>query len=268
LLKTIAFAVLADPPDVVGCFLLAMSIVVRMVDQDNNSSNSRSIFQAPESRSGIPLTIKLPPIKAIQAGSSLGECMRELYRRREFTDVQLLCEEKSFSAHCAVLAAESEVFKDELLSATGGGGGGREVRLTDISNPEAVGFMLDYMYGMDAGVWQDYNPRTQEINKDVLRLAKRFRLPGLTDRAVHWLSKDLTTGNVVERLSICEDFGLDLLREKILEQLTFNRRALAEISHSPKIMQYPKLMVDLLQMAAAAAGDDAGQSKGKKGRKA
>jgi len=247
-----------------------MSIVVRMVDQNNNSSSPRTFFHVPEtkeSKSAVPLIIKLPPIKGIKAEQHLGECMRELYRRREFTDVQLLCEEKSFSAHCAVLAAESEVFKEELLS-TAAAGGAREVRLTDISNPEAVGFMLDYMYGMDAGVWEDYNPRTQEINKDVLRLARRFRLPGLTDRAVHWLSKDLTTGNVVERLSICEDFGLDLLREKILEQLTFNRRALAEISHSPKIMQYPKLMQDLLQMAAATAAEDAGQSRGKRQKKA
>mmetsp|Transcript_13811 Transcript_13811/g.27267 ORF Transcript_13811/g.27267 Transcript_13811/m.27267 type:complete len:237 (+) Transcript_13811:63-773(+) len=228
-----------------------MSIVVRMVDQDNNNSSSKTFFQASESvKNGIPLTIKLPPIKA-EAGL-LGECMRELYRRREFTDAQILCEEKSFSAHCAVLAAESEVFKDELLSGAAGGGA-REIRLTDISNPEAVGFMLDYMYGLDAGAWQDYNPRTQDINKDVLRLAERFKLPGLTDRAVHWMSKDLTTGNVVERLSICEDFGLDLLREKILEQLTFNRKALAEISHSPKIMQHPKLMKDLLQMTAASS---------------
>jgi len=245
-----------------------MSIVVRMTAQDNSSS-SGTLFQVPEKtnadKPGIPLTIKLPPIKKNQA--YLNECMQDLYRRKEFTDVQLVCEEKNFNAHCIVLAAESEVFKDELLSAAADGGA-RQIRLTEISNPEAVGFMLDYMYGMDANVWQDYNPRTQEINKDVLRLARRFRLPGLADRAVHWLSKDLTTANVVERLSICEDFGLDLLREKILEQLTFNRRALAEISHSPNIMQYPKLMQDLLKLAATAPGEDAGQSKGKWQKKA
>eukprot|EP00419_Tripos_fusus_P006326 CAMPEP_0172681958 /NCGR_PEP_ID=MMETSP1074-20121228/17816_1 /TAXON_ID=2916 /ORGANISM="Ceratium fusus, Strain PA161109" /LENGTH=245 /DNA_ID=CAMNT_0013500545 /DNA_START=87 /DNA_END=824 /DNA_ORIENTATION=- len=245
-----------------------MSIVVRMVDQDDNNSNSKTFrFQTQGKRGddkpGIPLDVKLPPIKKIPAGHHLGACMAELYRRREFTDVQLFCEEKSFSAHCAVLAAESEVFKDELLSGAAGGGA-REIRLTDISNPEAVGFMLDYMYGLDEGSWQAYNPRTQEINKDVLRLAQRFRLPGLTDRAVHWLSKDLTTGNVVERLSICEDFGLDMLREKILLQLTFNNKALSEISHSPKIMQYPRLMQHLLQMTAAAADD----SKGKRQKKA
>merc|ERR1719158_763792 len=126
----------------------------------------------------------------------------------------------------------------------------QEVRLAEVSNPEAVKFMLDYMYQTDASVWEDYNPRTQEINKDVLRLAQNFRLPGLTDRAVRWLAKDLTTGNVVERLTICEDFGLAILREKILEQLTFNKQALAEVAHSAQIMQYPKLMQAMLQIAA------------------
>merc|ERR1712037_291621 len=100
--------------------------------------------------------------------------------------------------------------------------------------------------------WEDYNPRTQEINKDVLRLAQIFRLPELTERATYWLAKDITTGNVVERLAICEEFGLDELRDLLLEQLTFNKRALAEVSGSPQIMQYPKLMMQMLQLAACA----------------
>merc|ERR1712007_413346 len=112
----------------------------------------------------------------------------------------------------------------------------------------------------------DYNPRTQEINKDVLRLAQNFRLPGLTERAAHWLAKDLTTGNVVERLTICEDFGLNDLREKILEQLTYNKKALAEVVSSPQIVQYPKLMQSMLQLAAAVPEEEP-QAK-KKARKA
>jgi len=201
--------------------------------------------------------------------------LRELYRRGELTDVTLVCAEKSFGAHKVVLASESEVFRRGLAAAgaeaaaqgaAGEAAARQEVRLTDISNPEAVKFMLDYMYQVDAAVWEDYNPRTQEINKDVLRLAQHFKLPRLTERAMHWLSKDLTTGNVVERLSICEDFGLAKLREKILEQLTFNRRALAEIASSPQIMKYPKLMQDLLQQTAAVSNSDPQpKKKGKKG---
>merc|ERR1719235_662699 len=110
--------------------------------------------------------------------------------------------------------------------------------------------MLEYMYEMDQTNWRDYNPATQEINKDILRLAQRFQIPGLTQRATHWLAKDITTGNVVERLSICADFGLDVLRGKIIEQLTLNNNALREAANSPQIMKYPELMQALLQQMA------------------
>merc|ERR1719369_1529586 len=137
----------------------------------------------------------------------------------------------------------------------------QEIRIADIANPEAVKFMLDFMYETSSDEWEDYNPRTQEINKDVLRLAQNFRLPGLTERAMHWLARDITTGNAVERLTICEDFGLAVLKEKILEQLTFNKQALAEAAHSVQIMQYPKLMQSMLQIAAGVPEADAAQTR-------
>merc|ERR1712136_204877 len=82
--------------------------------------------------------------------------------------------------------------------------------------------MGDYMYETTTDVWEDYNPGTQDIN----------------------------TGNVVERLAICEEFGLLVLREKILEQLTFNKKALYEVAHSGQIMKHPTLMQSMLQLAA------------------
>merc|ERR1719181_374421 len=140
-----------------------------------------------------------------------------------------------------------------------------EVRL-EIPNPEAVKFMLDYLYQLDDKDYAEFNPRTQEINRDVLSLAKQFQLPGLTNRAMRWLGKDLTTGNVVERLSICEEFGLEELTDRILEQLTLNRQALAEVAHSPQIMTYPGLMQAMLQHAAAVP--DSTPPPPKRGRKA
>merc|ERR1712083_1170601 len=137
-----------------------------------------------------------------------------------------------------------------------GDGSRPEVRLVDIANPEAVAFMLNYLYQIDTTVWESYSPKTQEINKDVLRLAQNFRLPELMDSATHWLAKDITTGNVVERLTICEDFSLHDLRDKIIEQLTFNKRALAEVAGSSQIMKYPRLMQSLLQQAATVSEDD------------
>lgn len=201
----------------------------------------------------VALTVKLPPFKHQE--DHLGDGLRELYRKGEFADVSLVCAEQYFKAHRVVLAAASEAFKEGLSTrlATdqeGRGDGMHEVRLADVDNPESVKFMLDYLYQVGDCELGQFNPRTQAINKDILTLAQNFRLPGLTERATQWLAQDLHTGNVVERLTICETFGLSVLHERILAQLTANKRAMAEVASSPQIMQYPKLMQGLLQQAA------------------
>merc|ERR1719456_786354 len=127
--------------------------------------------------------------------------------------------------------------------------------------------MLDYLYELDGNEWATFNPRTQAVNQDVLQLAAQCELPGLTKQAMHWLSKDLTTGNVVERLAICEQFGLSELSEKILQQLTMNREALSEVAHSQQIMNYPKLMQSILQCTASSAPPESPQQKSKRARK-
>jgi len=214
----------------------------------------------------VGLTVKLPAIKS-KGGDHLGDGLRELYRRGHFVDVSLVCAQQVYSAHRAVLAAKSEVFKQGLVASADTPGMRQEVRLADISNPEAVKLMLDHMYMMELVTFEEYNPKTLEINKDVLRLAQNFRLPCLAEHATHWFAKDVSTSNVVERLMICEEFGLDVLKEKILEQLTCNKRALAEVARSPQIMSYPRLMQALLQQAAGVPEEDTPQPK-KKGRKA
>jgi len=214
----------------------------------------------------VSLTVKLGPVKL--APEPLAQGLQELYRRGEFADVVLICAEQHFLAHRIVLAAQSEAFKVGLASPPPANGMRHEIRLGDIANPEAVKFMLNFLYQLDDKEMAEYNPRTQEINRDVLRLARQFNLPGLTHRAMRWLSKDLTTGNVVERLSICEEFGLSELTDKILEQLTSNRQALAEVAHSPQIMTYPRLMQAMLQCAAGAPEPEPAPDKAKSGKRA
>jgi len=250
-----------------GYLFLCVCVLSLVMSLSVTSLSATSLEKVPElGKNAVALTVKLPTVKPLSK-DSLADGLRDVYKAGEFTDVALICAGQTFRAHKCVLATQSEVFKGGLATQPGAPPGSQEVRLADISNPEAVKFMLDFMYRMDAAVWDDYNPRTQEINKDVLRLAQNFKLLGLTERAAHWLVKDLTTGNVVERLTMCEDFGLLELRELILEQLTFNKRALAEVVSSPQIMQYPKLMQSMLQLAATVtmepAGGDASQPKKK-----
>merc|ERR1719401_971696 len=89
-----------------------------------------------------------------------------------------------------------------------------------IQTAEAMRIMLKYVYAVGTGAPWEYQPSSAEVNKDVLRLARHFELPHLHELAVRWFGTGLTTDNVVERLATCEEFGLGLLRDKILEQLT------------------------------------------------
>lgn len=200
-------------------------------------------------RTIVGIAIKLPPLP--DQGSPLADGVRKLYTTGEFVDVKLVVSGQTFVAHRCVLAARSPAFKEALEQ-----GPDRtldscqEIQLSDIEHPEAVKFMLDSLYDADFKVGDDYNPRTLEINRDVLQLAKRFKIPELTAKAKQWLAKDLNTGNVMERLAICETFALSDVFLNIMEKLNENKRALAEIAHSPNIVNYPSLMQALLQQAS------------------
>lgn len=211
----------------------------------------------------VPLTVKLSHLKAAPS-NQLASGLQEMYRRGELADVVLVCAEQRFLAHRVVLAAQSRCFKEGLSQPLPAGNLRHEIRLSDIVNPEAVKILLDHMYQLDEKDWVKFNPRTQDVNKEVLRLAAQFELPSLTQRAMYWLSEDLTTGNVVERLSICDEFALTELSDKILEQLTYNREALAEVANSQQIASYPKLMQAMLQCAAGAPEPETPAPKGKR----
>lgn len=212
----------------------------------------------------VALHVKVKASKSLDT-DDLAKAMQELYRKGEFTDVTLRCAGQTFVAHRVILASQSNVFKEMFSSQSQPG---LELRV-EVTNPEAVKLMLDYLYMLDEKEWAAFNPRTQAVNQDVLQLAEKFQLHGLTQQAMHWLSQDLTTGNVLERLAICDDFGLSELSDKILQQLTNNRAALAEVAHSQQITNHPTLMQSILKCAAGQLDPEpAQQPKTKRSRKA
>lgn len=233
-----------------------------MISDDSSSSNRFATSYERMSQLNsrpVGLVVKLPIATAAKDSVPLTDGLRELYRKGELTDVSLVCAGQTFLAHRIVLAAQSAVFRQGLRRDIGemqqANTGREEVRLADVSKPEAVKLMLDYMYQMNSSARTDYDPLTQEINIDVLRLARNFQLAGLSAQATQWLAKDVTTGNVFERLKICDDFGLQSLSDKIIEQLTLNRLALSQVAMSPQIIQHPKLLQALLQRTAAVPAE-------------
>lgn len=205
----------------------------------------------------IKLSVNLGPLKL---KDTLADDIRNLYQTGTCCDVLLTCAGQKFFAHRTVLAAKSVVFREIFAKdkhfASNDNQECNEVQITEASNPEAVRFMLDYLYDINTMDSRDCDFGAPEINKDMLRLAYHYNLPDFAMHATHRLSKNITTGNAVERLAICAEFGLVQLKGKIVEQLCSNKTALAEVAGSPKIMQYPELMQSLLQQTANKVDED------------
>lgn len=126
-----------------------------------------------------------------------------------------------------------------------------ELEVTGVSTAESIRVMLKYLYSACTSAPWSYAASTVEVNRDVLRLAKDFKLPHLHESAARWLTKGLTTTNVVSRLVTCEESGLDRLRDSIIEQLSAHPQALTTVCTSPEIMQHPKILQDLLIKVAS-----------------
>lgn len=193
-----------------------------------------------------------PPTTADLVGDRLAPGVLELHKKKELCDVTLRCAGAVVSAHAAVLASQSDAFREAVAACAKPDAGPREVSLEGVTNPEAIHYMLDFVYGVSAEELDAFNPKSIEVTKDVLLLAKDYNFPHLTERAARWVARDITTGNVIERLGVCETFGLGSLRDKILQQLTYNRQALMEVVGSPQIMEHPALMQAMLRLAATA----------------
>lgn len=129
-----------------------------------------------------------------------------------------------------------------------------ELQVVGIESTEALDIVLSYVYTVGTGAPWEYKPTTAEANKDILRLARHFGMPHLHEHAARWLTRGLTTANVVDRLVTCEELNLGLLREKIMEQLTKNPSELSVVSSSPEIMKHPRILQDLLVLFASLRG--------------
>jgi len=121
-----------------------------------------------------------------------------------------------------------------------------ELHLDQIGDPEAARAFLDHVYGMDAS----YNVSSDTANADVLRLAQKFGLERLEERAAHWLLEALTTENVLPRLVTLQEFGLSGQYELVTQQLISNPVALEQVARKAQLMDHPEILQGLLVQAA------------------
>lgn len=196
--------------------------------------------------SPIELSVDLGPVSVDPCHGHILPGLQSLFRRGELCDVRLVAGGETFSAHAAVLAAASDAFREELVRMSRQEGAPFVFELAGVSHPESVRTMLACIYGPQDGSVVNYHPSSEGVNRDILQLAQRFGIPQLEAEASQWLAKGLNTSNVLERLVVCEEFGLSAVREKILEQLTANPSALFILATNPEIQKVPVVLQDLL----------------------
>lgn len=223
-------------------------------------------------REEVPLEIDLGALPEESQSDRISTItgLQSLLERRELCDVALVVPENSagpsagpahiFPAHRAVLAAASSKFH-EALSKLEPCGRHSEVEglpklwLEGISSPGAVPHLLQSVYG--GGPWRSretpgeanrewYEPLSDAENRDVLLLARRFGLPQLEAKALRYLHRGLNTANVLERLTLCEEFGLTTAKERILQQLTANPEALYALTRDERAVRAPTVLQEML----------------------
>lgn len=126
-----------------------------------------------------------------------------------------------------------------------------EVHFPEIACPEAIQIMLAHIYGVDKAEVANYAPSSDDVNKDVLRLASQLQLPSLKEFATHWMASSLTSANAVPRMSTCQEFALHELFEGASEALATDALALSQVTEDRDILKHPRLLQKLLIRVAA-----------------
>lgn len=128
-----------------------------------------------------------------------------------------------------------------------------ELQVNCASSPEAVQLMLDYLYASGTGAAWKYEPGTAAVNADVLNLSKCFRLQSLHELAARYLVHGLSTDNAVGRLVLCEEHGLQKLRDQIVKEITTNNAALMAVVSNGETIKHPEIMRELLMAKTRGA---------------
>eukprot|EP00927_Polykrikos_kofoidii_P068958 TRINITY_DN64319_c0_g1_i1.p1 TRINITY_DN64319_c0_g1~~TRINITY_DN64319_c0_g1_i1.p1 ORF type:complete len:249 (+),score=53.17 TRINITY_DN64319_c0_g1_i1:156-902(+) len=212
----------------------------------------------------MELHVDLGPMPEDEQNGTIVNGLRDLQEKGELCDVVILAGGGSFLAHRVALAAASPCLHEYFLQlennpeiaaadvaaavASGVAVPPRAVtlRIEGVSHAEAVQAMLDCIYGVSVTMQREYKPSTNIVNRDVLLIAQRYRIAELQEQACQWLARGLTTSNILERLVVCEEFGLLEVRDQVLEQLISNPDALFVLVQDPSVTKAPAVLQELL----------------------
>jgi hypothetical protein len=127
---------------------------------------------------------------------NLGNSARKLYAEKDFADVKIVCNEKTFAFHKAVLSCQSKVFKTII-----GNKAEKQAEVMEINetyfNSDTIEQVFFYFYH---GSVQDI----EMINTDLLRAADKYEAIGLMDMCAKYLESNISLDNALDILVSAE----------------------------------------------------------------
>lgn len=187
----------------------------------------------------------------------LAEGLVQLRRKLHRCDAAILAGGGArIPVHAVVLASQSQVLDRKLEE------GGPEIDLGSVSH-DAAHILVQWIYG-EISV-ETYAPASAKVNEEVLRLASELGLPLLAQICSTRLARDVTIRNVVERIRLCEAFGLPELRASLVSALVEDRLSLDAVAREEATLAHPALMRELLACLASKAIEDMQADEGSSG---
>ncbi|KAJ3686142.1 hypothetical protein LUZ61_015306 [Rhynchospora tenuis] len=143
------------------------------------------------------------------------EDIRNLWESGEMTDVKFEVEGDIICAHKVILAAQSSVFKAELIRHMAKG----KVECIRIENMKTEVFraLLHFMYDNSVDNERDTHLATSAMTQNLLEAASRYAIEGLIVRCEYYLIETLSLDTIIDVLLFAERLCLFKLKEACLE---------------------------------------------------
>lgn len=140
----------------------------------------------------------------------------------QFSDVEIICGEKTFACHKSILAARSPVFK-AMFYADMEENRENKVVIEDFG-PKVIENMLGFVYGAKT-VWRNYEDLREHVS-ELLRAADQYNLPLLKVRCEEILSFSLSVDNCLVYLIIADMYQAEKLKKRSMKLLVENMRTI------------------------------------------
>jgi hypothetical protein len=167
--------------------------------------------------------------------SSLGKFLAPLLNDVLFIDVNVVCQDKVFSAHKIILAGRSEVFKTMLA------GQFKEAKESKIEitsfEPRVVELLLEYIY-KDAIAEED-------VTWELFHAAKMYELDGLAKLCLTSLRKSICVDNCCAMLESAFLYELEIVFEFAVRFVRKNKKQVAKTEAWSAMKQNHELMAKI-----------------------